>query len=145
MRIVDRIKIEFQGGEPLLNLDLVKHIVEEAEIRNQTENRDLQFVIATTLSLITTEILEFCRDHGIYLSSSLDGPKDLHNKNRPRHNQDSYDRFVEGLNKARDIVGRDSVSALMTTSPASLDQAKDIIDEYIKLGFDSIFLRHLSP
>jgi uncharacterized protein len=33
----------------------------------------------------------------------------------------------------------------MTTSPSSLDHVKEIIDEYIKLGFDSIFLRHLSP
>lgn len=139
------IKIEFQGGEPLLNFDLIKYIVGEAEIRNETENRNLQFVIATTLSLATTEILEFCRDHGIYLSSSLDGPENLHNKNRPRPDHDSYQKFIEGLKKARDIVGYDSVSAIMTTSPASLDQVKNIIDEYIKLGFDSIFLRHISP
>ena len=139
------IKIEFQGGEPLLNFDLIKHIVEEAEARNKIENRDLQFVIATTLSLATTEMLEYCRDHKIYLSSSLDGPEALHNKNRPRPDHDSYEKFIEGLKKARDIVGYDSVSALMTTSPESLDHVKDIVDEYLKLGFDSIFLRHLSP
>jgi len=139
------IKIEFQGGEPLLNFDLIKYIVEEAESRNQSENRDLQFVIATTLSLITTEMLEFCRDHNIYLSSSLDGPEDLHSKNRPRPNHDSYDKFVHGLKMARDIIGYDSVSAVMTTTLESLDRVRDIIDEYMKLGFDSIFLRHLSP
>lgn len=139
------IKIEFQGGEPLLNFDLIKYIVETAEKRNKTENRELAFVIATTLSLATTEILEYCRDHNIYLSSSLDGPEDLHNKNRPRPGRDSYAKFVEGLRKARDIVGYDAVSALMTTSPASLGRVKEIIDEYLKHGFGGIFLRHLSP
>jgi len=139
------IKIEFQGGEPLLNFDLVRHIIEKAEKRNLVEKRDLQFVVTTTLSLITTEILEYCRDHRIYLSSSLDGPKDLHNKNRPRPEKDSHKKFVDGLKLAREIVGFDSVSALMTTSPSSLGRVKDIVDEYLKYGFNSIFLRHLSP
>ncbi|RTL56479.1 MAG: His-Xaa-Ser system radical SAM maturase HxsB [Rhodocyclaceae bacterium] len=139
------IKIEFQGGEPLLNFDLIRYIVEKAEKRNQTESRNLQFVITTTLALATDEMLEFCRDHGIFLSSSLDGPEDLHNKNRPRPGRDSHARFVAGLQRARDIVGYDGVSALMTTSPSSLGRVKDIIDEYVKHGFDGIFLRHLSP
>ena len=124
---------------------MVRYIVEQAEARNRSEKRNLQFVIATTLSLATDAILEYCRDHKIYLSSSLDGPEDLHNRNRPRPGRDSYARFVSGLQRARDILGYDAVSALMTTSPASMTRVKDIIDEYLKHGFDSIFLRHLSP
>ena len=139
------IKIEFQGGEPLLNWPLIKYIVEIAEGRNKVEQRNLQFVITTTLSLATYEMLEYCRDHSIFLSSSLDGPEDLHNKNRPRPGRDSYARFVDGLKRARDIIGYDAVSALMTTSPSSMTRVKDIIDEYVKLGFSGIFLRHLSP
>lgn len=139
------IKIEFQGGEPLLNWPLIKYIVKTAEERNTLEQRDLQFVISTTLSLATEEMLEFCRDHGIHLSSSLDGPEELHNKNRPRPGRDSYVRFVNGLKRARDIIGYDAVSALMTTSPAGMTQVKAIIDEYVRLGFSGIFLRHLSP
>jgi len=139
------IKIEFQGGEPLLNFDLVRYVVLKAKQLNEIEKRDLQFVITTTLSLITDDILEFCKEHKIFLSSSLDGPEDLHNKNRPRPGKDSYSRFVEGLQKARDKLGYDAVSALMTTSPASLTRVRDIIDEYLKHDLDGIFLRHLSP
>ncbi|TVO53068.1 His-Xaa-Ser system radical SAM maturase HxsB [Denitromonas halophila] len=139
------IKIEFQGGEPLLNWPLIKYIVEKAEERNRLERRNLQFVITTTLSLATDEMFEYCRDHGIFLSSSLDGPEDLHNKNRPRPGRDSYARFVDGLWRAREIVGYDAVSALMTTSPSSMNRVKDIIDEYVKLDFNGVFLRHLSP
>jgi uncharacterized protein len=42
-------------------------------------------------------------------------------------------------------LGHDQVSALMTTTPASLTRSRDIIDEYVGLGFDSIFLRPISP
>lgn len=139
------VKIEFQGGEPLLNFDMVKYVVTEAKKRNVAEERDLQFVIATTLSLLTDEILEFCKLHNIVLSSSLDGPADLHNANRPRPGRDSYQRFEEGLHKARAVLGFDQVSALMTTTDKSLSRAHDIIDEYLRLGFDGIFLRTLSP
>lgn len=139
------IKIEFQGGEPLLNFDMVKYVVAEAKRRNLSESRDLQFVIATTLSLLTDEILEFCKLHHIVLSSSLDGPADLHNANRPRPGRDSYQRFEEGLHKARAMLGYDQVSALMTTTDKSLLRVREIIDEYLRLGFDGIFLRTLSP
>lgn len=139
------IKIEFQGGEPLLNFGLIREIVETAEERNLLERRNLQFVIATTLSLLSDDVLRFCRDHQIYLSTSLDGPEDLHNTNRPRPGRDSYARFTDGLQRARDYLGYDSVSALMTTSPASLGRVKEIIDEYVRQGFTSVFLRNLSP
>jgi uncharacterized protein len=139
------IKIEFQGGEPLLNFELIRYIVTKAKALNETARRELQFVIATTLSLITDEALDFCKENKVLLSCSLDGPEDLHNRNRPRPNKDSHERFVDGLKRARDKLGFDSVSALMTTSPGSLSRVKDIIDEYLRLDFDGIFLRHLSP
>lgn len=139
------IKIEFQGGEPLLNFELVKYIVLQAEERNKVEQRDLQFVIATTLSPLTDEILAFCREHHIMLSSSLDGPEDLHNANRPRPGRDSHQRFVDGLARARAALGYDHVSALMTTTEKSLPRIREIVDEYVRLGLDGIFLRALSP
>lgn len=139
------LKIEFQGGEPLLNFELVKYIVLEAEKRNQNLGRNLAFVIATTLSLLTDEVLMFCKAHNIFLSSSLDGSEELHNTNRPRAGKNSHQKFVEGLSKARLALGFDSVSALMTTTEQSLTQVKSIIDEYLRMGFDGIFLRPLSP
>ena len=139
------IKIEFQGGEPMLNFELIRHVVERAEGINLTEHRDLQFVIATNLALLTDDILAYCKSHDILLSTSLDGPGDLHNQNRPRPGGDSYDRAVSGIARAREVLGRDRVSALMTTTEASLGRAIDIIDEYVRLNFDRIFLRPLSP
>ncbi len=139
------LKIEFQGGEPLLNFELIKYVVLQAKARNKTLGRDIQFVIATTLSLLTDEILDFCREHKIMLSSSLDGPEDLHNQNRPRPGRNSHQKFEEGLIKARLALGYDQISALMTTTENSLTRGHEIVDEYLRLGFQGIFLRALSP
>jgi len=137
------IKIEFQGGESLLNFELIKYIVEEVKSRNVDKN--LGFVIATNLAVVTQEILDYCLIHDIHISTSLDGPKNLHNKNRPRPGKNSYEKTIEGIQLTRDTLGFDKVNALMTTTEASLSMPKEIIDEYLLHNFSGIFLRPLSP
>lgn len=139
------VKIEFQGGEPLLNFELIRYIVDEAERRNLVARRHLQFVITSNLTHLDDEILAFAKAHGIYFSTSLDGPEALHNANRPLPSGNSYRAAVEGIARIRSALGPDFVSALMTTTPASLARVGDIIDEYVRQGFSSIFLRSLSP
>jgi uncharacterized protein len=139
------IKIEFQGGEPLLNFDLIQTIVEEAERRSKPLGKTIEFVITTNLALLTDDVLNFCRDHSVLISTSLDGPADLHNRNRPRPGGNSHALAVAGIQRVREALGRDSVGALMTTTEASLDRVEDIVDEYVRLGLDGIFLRPLSP
>jgi len=139
------IKVEFQGGESLLNFDLVRHIVERVEERNVFEKRNVAFVIATNLSPLLDEHLVFCRDHDMYISTSLDGPRELHNKNRPRIGRNSHELTIEGIRRAREMLGMDKVAALMTTTEASLLLPVEIVDEYVRQGFRSIFLRSISP
>jgi uncharacterized protein len=139
------IKIEFQGGEPLLNFPLIKYIVVKAKERNLVERRNLAFVVTTNLSPITDEILAFCQEHDIYISCSLDGPEDLHNANRPKEGNNSYRLTLEGIRRVRESLGIDHIGALMTTTQASLPRAEEIIDEYVRQGFSAIFLRPLSP
>jgi uncharacterized protein len=139
------LKVEFQGGEPLLNFDLIQYIVCQIEKRNQQENRSIEFVIATNLSPLTDEILLFCQSHRILISTSLDGPEFLHNRNRPKRNNDSYLKTISGIECSRSWLGNDAVSALMTTTQESLQYPQEIIDEYLYRGFRSIFLRSISP
>ena len=139
------IKIEFQGGEPLLNFSLIQYIVANANEKKKVHNRDLQFVITTNLSLLTDEILDFCLKYNICLSTSLDGPEQLHNANRPRPGQNGYQLTIDGIKKAQSWLGYDKIGALMTTTEKSLPQVKAIIDTYIENNLDCIFLRPLSP
>ncbi len=140
-----RIKIEFQGGEPLLNFPLIQTIVAAARSRAATTGKKVDFVIASNLALLSDGILEFCKANDVLLSTSLDGPADLHNKNRPRPGGNSHELAVAGIRRAQEALGIDRVGALMTTTEASLDRPREIVDEYLKLNLDGIFLRPLSP
>jgi len=139
------LKLEFQGGEPLLNFPLVRWIVAQAKQINRAHGKQLAFVIATNLALLDDEILNFCAEEDIYLSTSVDGPEDLHNSNRRRPGQDSWQRTVTGIRQIQDRLGPDRVSALMTTTEASLHRPRDIIDTYAALGLPHVFLRPISP
>jgi len=140
------IKIEFQGGEPLLNWEVVKGIVQYAELLNKRAHKKLEFVLCTNLILINEDILSFMKRHNIMLSTSLDGPKDIHDKNRIlRNGESSYDKFIEKLRLSQKILGQENISALMTTSKANIKRLKEVVDEYIKQGFRGIFLRSLNP
>jgi uncharacterized protein len=139
------IKIEFQGGEPLLNFGLVRKIVATARERAPSRNKGVEFVIASNLALLTDEVLGFCKENDVLLSTSLDGPADLHNRNRPRPGGNSHALAVAGIRRAQAALGPSRVSALMTTTEASLDRVEEIVDEYLRLNLSGIFLRPLSP
>ena len=139
------IKIEFQGGESLLNFDLIKHVVTKANELNGLYKKEIQFVIATNLVFLNDEILQFASQTGICFSTSLDGPADLHNANRPRPERNSFELAIAGINRVRAELGYDRVSALMTTTHRSLPEVERIVDTYLQHGFNGIFLRPLSP
>lgn len=137
------LKFEFQGGESLFNFPLIRFIVSEARRRN--DGRNLEFVIATNLSPVTDEMLRYCRENRVLISTSLDGPAEIHNANRPRPGGDSHARAVAGIRRVREFLGPHGVSALMTTTARSLAAPEAIVDEYLRMGFDSVFLRPISP
>lgn len=138
------LTVEFQGGDPLLRFDLVKHAILRISERNVAAERNVRFVVASTLHQLTQEMCAFFRQYGVLLSTSIDGPAALHNRNRPTPTRDAYERTVGGIQLARRELGVHSVSALMTTTRASLGHANAIVDEYVLLGFSEIFLRPLS-
>lgn len=140
-----KLKVEFQGGEPLLNYDLIQFIVQETKKRNEREARDIEFVVATNLSPLTDEMLEFFAKHSVLISTSLDGPQFIHDANRPRRGGRSHETTIRNIQRVRETLGPDRVSALMTTTELSLGHPCEIIDEYLRQGFDGIFLRPISP
>jgi len=140
------IKIEFQGGEPLLNWEIIEETVLYAKFLNKLVNKRLDFIVCTNLLEINTKQLKFFKKHNIQISTSLDGLKkhhDFHRKNV--YNTSSYDAFIKNLDMARTELGHDSCSALLTITKDNLNDLKEIIDHYVELGFHSIFLRALNP
>jgi His-Xaa-Ser repeat-associated upstream radical SAM protein len=140
------IKIEFQGGEPLLNWDVVKQSVRYAKQLNKTAKRNLDFVICTNLILADDGVIDFCKQEGVMISSSLDGPKELHDNHRKsRDGSSSYDKFIANLSVVRRELGPEGCSALLTITRDNLHRLPEIIDHYIQLGFSGVFLRALNP
>jgi His-Xaa-Ser system radical SAM maturase HxsB len=139
------ITLELQGGEALLAFSKVKYIVASAKARASELGKNLRVVLTTNLANLTDEVLDYLQKECILVSTSLDGPREIHNANRPRPGNNSYELTIQNIERCRERLGPDSVSALMTTTQSSLNHPKEIIDEYVSRGFHSIFLRPISP
>ncbi len=149
------ITIEFQGGEPLINWPVVKYIINYAKKKNKDPKvggKKLNMSMVTNFSLMTQDKLDFLVKNMVSLCTSLDGPEDLHTKNRPLPNLNSHEITTKWIGKIKEIEkerqrsGRAvyNLSALLTVTRDSLKQPEEIIDEYRKWGFEGIFLRPLS-
>ncbi|MBU1102914.1 His-Xaa-Ser system radical SAM maturase HxsB [Patescibacteria group bacterium] len=144
------VRIEFQGGEPLLNWPILQYIVDYAKFLNRSREKNLQLSLVSNLTLLDEKKLKFLLNEEIDICCSFDGPAKVHNKNRICLNgTNSHGVVVGQIKKIRQAVkdrGRaGSLNALVTVSRLSLPYGREIIDEYIKRGFNNIFLRPLSP
>jgi len=140
------IKIEFQGGEPILNWNVVRKIVEHAESLNRQVQKGLEFVLCTNLTLVDESILKFLKKHQVMISTSLDGPKELHDAHRIcRNGESGYELFKKKLELTRNFIGRDRCSALLSVTKSNINRLGEVVNEYLDLGFDGIFLRALNP
>jgi His-Xaa-Ser system radical SAM maturase HxsB len=136
---------EFQGGEALLNFPLVQATVAYAKERNRAVGKQINFVVCTNLSTLTDAHLDWFKREGVQVSTSLDGPAALHDKNRPYSKGSSHAIVERNIRRVQEALGLNALSALMTTTRESLAHPGEIIDEYLRLGLNGLFLRPLSP
>ncbi len=141
------IKIEFQGGEPTLNRETLVYFVKLIEKLNRKQSgKHIEFIVCSNLVYIDDELLSFFKQHDIAVSTSLDGPRQVHDQNRIcRNGASGYDLFYRHLLRARELLGHDSCSPLPTITRANLDRLREVVDEYNRLGFSGIFLRPINP
>ena len=144
-----RISIEFQGGEALLNWEVLKAAVAHAKKLNAKAGKDLALSVVTNLSLMDEAKAAWLVKEGVSVCTSLDGPAAVHDANRRWSGGSSHARAVKWLKYFKEAArggGKDSLpSALMTTTRLSLESPRAIVDEYRALGLGGIFLRPLSP
>lgn len=136
------LTFEFQGGEPFLNFDTLKYIVINAE--QKSGDKHIRFTVASNLTLLTDEILAFLKDHNISVSVSLDGDQILHDHNRKRiDGKGTFDVTYRNIRRLKE-AGIDLCST-QTTTNYSLNRWREMVDTYIELGFNNIFIRPLTP
>ncbi len=139
----DTITIEFQGGEPLLNYDIIEYIIEYAKETNKKHKKLLGFDLVTNLSKMDDTILKYLIKNKVGLCTSLDGPEKLHNKNRIYMGGNSYKDVVYWIKEINEDYNY-NINALMVTTRDSLPYYKEIIDEYVNNNLNWIKLRFLS-
>ncbi len=147
------LNIEFQGGEPTVNFEVLKFIVEYSREKNRYENKRLEHSLVTNMTNMDEEKAEWLLRNNVMICTSLDGPPVVHDVNRPwKKGGGAFSdvlRWVEYFNRRYVELGRDPrlwhVDALMTTTRATLDNWKAVIDLYVELGIRNIHLRPLNP
>lgn len=146
------LTIEFQGGEPLANWEVVQHVIEYARQKNALARRSLMFSLVSNLSLMDDDKLDYLIDRRVQICTSLDGPADLHDPVRRWTGGGSHDvtvKWMRRINQRLRESGLDpalyKVEALPTITRLALPHARRLIDHYVEVGCRSIFLRHLDP
>jgi His-Xaa-Ser system radical SAM maturase HxsB len=138
------LTFEFQGGEPLLNFDVVLGMVEHSKELNASFRKEIKYTIVTNLIALTDEKLQALMDNDISICTSLDGCEIVHNHNRKlRSGEGTYLRVKDTINRVK-AAGK-QIGAIETTTKFSLDYPKEIVDEYVNCGLNGIFLRSLTP
>ncbi len=146
------LTLEFQGGEPTLNFDVLRFVVEEAYRRNADGRRRLYFSLVSNLSVLTQAQADFLVDHGVMVCSSIDGPASLHDRNRRWSQGSSHQATLERIALFRDAYARRGldpelafVNLLATVSRGALSRPEALVDEYVRLGSKVVHLRPLNP
>lgn len=146
------VTIEFQGGEPLVNFPVVKHIIEYALARNRAYGKQLEFTMVSNLAMMDETKLAYLVENKVQICTSIDGPEALHTKQRVLIGGNSHReaaKWIERINKAYIDLGLDPtlyhVEALLTTTREALKYPKEIVDTYYNLGCRAIFLRPVDP
>jgi len=149
------LTIEFQWWESLLNWDVVKYITEYSKEKAKNLQKVVQFALVTNLTLMDDEKLDYIMNENIRISTSLDWDEELHNYNRVFNNWNSFKEvtyWIKKINKEyedRWIVDGwwkpIKVWALLTVTKKSLPKYKEIIDTYIEVWLDWIYLRPVNP
>lgn len=132
------IEIDFFGGEPLMNFDVVKDVVIYGRSIEKAANKHFYFTITTNGSLLTDDRIHFINEHMDNVVISIDGRKEVHD--RVRHDSaghGSYDHIMPMAQKL--VAGRNGKSYFVrgTFTKRNMDFSKDVM-HLAHMGFDEI-------
>ena len=89
------LEVDFFGGEPLMNWDVVKELVSYARVQEKIHNKNFRFTLTTNGVLVDDDVIDFCNREMSNVVLSLDGRKDIHDRLRVDYmGRGSYDLIV---------------------------------------------------
>ncbi|SHJ87654.1 thioether cross-link-forming SCIFF peptide maturase [Tepidibacter formicigenes] len=131
------LEVDFFGGEPLMNWDVVKKLVEYGNEKAKDKGKNFRFTITTNGVLLDDEKIEYINKNMHNVVLSLDGRKKVHNDMRPTLNdKGSYDLIVPKFKKLVDNRSKNKYYYVRGTfTRENLDFSKDVL-HFADLGFD---------
>jgi len=132
------LEVDFFGGEPLMNFDVVKQLVEYGREQEKIHDKNFRFTLTTNGLLLNDDIMEFANKEMDNVVLSIDGRKQVHDLMRPsKNNKGSYDIIVPKFIKFANSRNQKKYYVRGTFTHNNLDFSKDVL-HLADLGFEQI-------
>lgn len=133
------LEVDFFGGEPTLNFDVVKQLVEYGRSREAEANKKFRFTITTNGVLLNDDMIEFINKEMNNVVLSIDGRKEVNDRVRVRADGTGcYDKIVPNFKKVVESRGNDKDWYVRGTyTKYNLDFSNDVVHLF-EQGFDQI-------
>lgn len=132
------LEVDFFGGEPLMNFDVVKQLVAYGREQEKIHNKNFRFTLTTNGVLLNDDIMEFANKEMGNVVLSIDGRKEVHDYMRPfRKGAGSYDLIVPKFQKFAESRNQDKYYVRGTFTHNNLDFSRDVL-HLADLGFKQI-------
>ena len=133
------LEVDFFGGEPLMNFDVVKEIVEYGREQEKLHDKNFRFTITTNGILLDDEKQKYINENMHNVVLSLDGRKEVNDYMRPRAGgQGSYDIIVPKFQKLAESRNQTDYYLRGTFTHNNLDFSKDVFHIADDLGFKQV-------
>lgn len=132
------LEVDFFGGEPLMNFQVVKDLVAYGRSREKEYNKKFRFTLTTNGMLLNDDVMEFANKEMANVVLSIDGRKAVHDFMRPtRNGKGSYDYIVDKFKKMAELRNQTNYYVRGTFTHYNLDFSKDVL-HLADLGFKQI-------
>ena len=129
------LEVDFFGGEPTMNWEVVKQLVEYGRSIEKARGKRFRFTLTTNGVLLNDEITEFCNREMSNVVLSLDGRKEVNDRMRPtRNGKGSYDIIVPKFLKFAELRGDKDYFIRGTFTHENLEFSEDVL-HFADLGF----------
>ncbi len=132
------LEVDFFGGEPLMNFQVVKDLVAYGRSKEKEYNKKFRFTLTTNGMLLTDEVMEFANKEMANVVLSIDGRKEVHDFMRPtRNGKGSYDLIIDKFKKMAEMRHQTNYYVRGTFTHYNLDFSKDVL-HLADMGFKQI-------
>ena len=122
------LEVDFFGGEPLMNWEVVKQLVEYGRSIEEANNKKFRFTLTTNGVLLNDEILDFVNKEMGNIVLSTDGRKEVHDRMRPfRNGKGSYDLIMPKFKKVAESRNQTNYYVRGTFTHYNLDFSNDVL------------------